>query len=650
MSLFRPARVWGRRTIIPLCWVAVLTCAVAGERLGSRFAYLDERDPYYPNLQFPKLTTPMWVGEPGVEAVVLLSIDDMSRTNSPVKLPSYAKAPEVYHEFLRPVIERLRRIDGRAPITVFTLQTNPDDPVVQRMLAEGLSIEAHTYTHPVPFFRTNTPAAPAPDSLAACRSDFLECVANLHALRGNRPVAFRMPGCDGRNTTSPRFYAELFPLRTPRGEFLAMDSSIFTYFTADDPALPRDLLFEADGREKFGKFVRGIPYTRHYHNSVVNYPYPYVINGTIWELPAMIPGDAHGVHAYKAKNPQTVADWQRAIDLTVLKQGLYTLCFHPHGYIENGQVAELVDTAARKYGKRIKFLNCPEIHERLTTNLLGGATLRSRTGADNGVRLLDVNGDGYLDVVIGNSQRRETRIWDPRTGAWKTTSFPVALVANENAVDATSAGAHFFTAEANGRARLAIASLEQRGVWQFDGVQWVASEATLPVKVDGKPLFTAVNGMDRGVRFRDLDGDGLSDLIVNNEAQNAVFWQRSAGGAWERATFALPRKGCLVDANSADQGLRFVDLNGDGKDDLVLSNDRDCWVRLFEGPAKGWSKTLLQTKAGRPDALPAIVSEGRLNGVWFHSGAMLLANEFTAKQPDLVERHPFSDLLVKKSP
>ncbi len=42
------------------------------------FAYLDDySNPYYAHTDFPKLTTPQWVGEPGVEAVVVLGIDDM---------------------------------------------------------------------------------------------------------------------------------------------------------------------------------------------------------------------------------------------------------------------------------------------------------------------------------------------------------------------------------------------------------------------------------------------------------------------------------------------------------------------------------------------------------------------------------------------
>src|SRR6266705_6906946 len=63
---------------------------------ANRLTYLDESDPFYPGLHFPKLTTPQWVGEEGVEAVVILAIDDMRET-------------EKYETFLRPILERLKQ-------------------------------------------------------------------------------------------------------------------------------------------------------------------------------------------------------------------------------------------------------------------------------------------------------------------------------------------------------------------------------------------------------------------------------------------------------------------------------------------------------------------------------------------------------------
>ena len=61
-------------------------------------------DPYWPGPESPKLTTPQWIGDTGVEAAILLSIDDM-------------REPEKYEAFCRPILNRLKEIDGRAPLT-----------------------------------------------------------------------------------------------------------------------------------------------------------------------------------------------------------------------------------------------------------------------------------------------------------------------------------------------------------------------------------------------------------------------------------------------------------------------------------------------------------------------------------------------------
>src|SRR4051812_5485995 len=129
-----------RRCLI-LCLLLAPSAAPAQPLPGNRLAYLDEVDPYYPHRTFAKLTTPQWVGEPGVEAVVILAIDDM-------------REPKKYEAFLRPILRRLQKIDGRAPVSIMTNQIDPADPQLQNWLKEGLSLETHTLDHPCPFFRS----------------------------------------------------------------------------------------------------------------------------------------------------------------------------------------------------------------------------------------------------------------------------------------------------------------------------------------------------------------------------------------------------------------------------------------------------------------------------------------------------------------
>ena len=106
---------------------------------GDRLAYLDDDSPWYPSRSTPKLITPQWVGEPGVDAVVILAIDDM-------------RGHEKWETYLRSILNRLKKIDGRAPVSIMTCQIDPADPHLQLWLKEGLSLECHTLDHPCPLF------------------------------------------------------------------------------------------------------------------------------------------------------------------------------------------------------------------------------------------------------------------------------------------------------------------------------------------------------------------------------------------------------------------------------------------------------------------------------------------------------------------
>ncbi len=64
--------------LLPFLISCVLQASThVSESLANRLTYLRDGDPFHPHLDFPKLTTPQWVGDMGVEAVVTLGIDDM---------------------------------------------------------------------------------------------------------------------------------------------------------------------------------------------------------------------------------------------------------------------------------------------------------------------------------------------------------------------------------------------------------------------------------------------------------------------------------------------------------------------------------------------------------------------------------------------
>ena len=491
---------------------------------GNRLAYLDELDPYYPHAKFPKLITPQWVGEDGVEAVVILAIDDM-------------REPAKYEAFLRPILRRLQKIDGRAPVSIMTCKVDPKDPQLQTWLKEGLSLECHTIDHPCPFFKPGFEKA---------KSTYDRCVDLMNEIPNNKPVAFRMPCCDSLNTPSPRHWAEIFNKTTEKGNFLQIDSSVFMYYTSDDAELPKNLTLDADGKERFKRYL---PMDRSFVNTIENYPYPYVIGNLCWEFPCMTPSDWEAQHLQKSNNPKTVEDWKAALDCTVLKQGVMTMVFHPHGWIRNDQLVELIDHAVAKHGKKVKFLTFKEALERLNKNHLGGKALRPA---------------------------------------------PPSLA-------------------------------EKR----------IAINQTVDVLGDGNPL-------NFGWEYR-----------------RDVLMSRKIGGKfvpWIK--FDLPDGARLSVANGQgpDFGLRFRDLDGDGKLDIIFSNEKEYGIYLFTDMEKGWSKKVFHQKRGDPasraasaagsaDEFPMISRHGANNGFWVHSGYLWWSNEDTVLLKDHVDRRKISDLL-----
>lgn len=607
------------------CFVLPLVAAEKKTDTGNRLVYLDQDDPYYVSRNFPKLTTPQWYGDSKVKAVCVLAIDDMRDIKK-------------YEAYLRPILERLKEIDGHAGASIMTCRVDPQDPHLQKWINEGVSIEVHTYDHPCPLLKDR--------DFKKAKGTFERCVDLLSEIPNSQPVAYRMPCCDSLNTVSPRFFTEIFNRRSPEGNYLQIDTSVFHIFTANDPELPKKYVVDPDGQGKIEKYV---PTDRGFVNTIFDYPYPYPISRLCWEFSCVTPSDWSAQHRQKPMNPLTVQDWTAVMDATVLKQGTFNLVFHPHGWISNEQVIKLIDHAVEKHGSAVKFLSFQDVLKKMNEHLLAGQPLRNEQGADNGVRLLDLNNDGFMDVVIGNKNVQKTRIWNPKQQGWKESSFPTQLVSppDSNGIQATRSRFGIV----NDQVVLLTLTPDETAAWRFNGQTWEQDQTLLtglPTVRKGLLILDKA-GIDQGVRFRDFNHDGQCELIVSNPTQQSIYTWSQPDSHWKRLPWSFPQEAFLVDTKGRDAGLRFVDINEDGYEDVLSSNEKRYSLHLFTSLDKGLKK-VFQKQRKADDDMPMISRNGTNNGAWFHSRHLWIQNEDTDKLKNLVDGKSFEELLKEGGP
>ena len=93
----------------------------------------------------------------------------------------------------------------------------------------------------------------------------------------------------------------------------------------------------------------------------------------------------------------------------------------------------------------------------------------------------------------------------------------------------------------------------------------------------------------------------------------AVFKWSESERSWKKLAYALPRGTSIVDAEGRDAGIRFIDVNGDGYDDVLFSNEDRFSLHLFIPKANprlmwevGWNDEVWAGERGG-GPLPAVV-------------------------------------------
>jgi len=180
----------------------------------------------------------------------------------------------------------------------------------------------------------------------------------------------------------------------------------------------------------------------------------------------------------------------------------------------------------------------------------GPAQIRNSTTAN----VLDIDGDGHLDLFIGNYFPDGARVLDP------TAAHDPLMAMQDSMSNARNAGANV--------------------ILRFDSLSTVDG-IVRPVYTDASSALTydESHGWTLATGAQDLNGDGRPELYIANDfGPDYLLLNESTPG---RIRFSELRgrrgagtpKSKVVGADSfKSMGVTYTDLNGDGRPDLVVSN------------------------------------------------------------------------------
>ena len=188
---------------------------------------------------------------------------------------------------------------------------------------------------------------------------------------------------------------------------------------------------------------------------------------------------------------------------------------------------------------------------------------------DEGTRLLDLDGDGKLDLIRGDSGVSNSRqAWINNGRDWELSIeyLPPVDIVNAQGKDE---GTRFVDLNADGLPDILRSKGNIRNAWLNTGSGWTAMSGYNPPYE-----FVGSSYRDKGARFADLNGDGRPDLMQANSCSVTAYLNTGSGwtvGSGFRLLTSGPRCFMFVDSNGNDQGGRIADINGDGLPDLLRS-------------------------------------------------------------------------------
>jgi hypothetical protein len=199
-------------------------------------------------------------------------------------------------------------------------------------------------------------------------------------------------------------------------------------------------------------------------------------------------------------------------------------------------------------------------------------------GASRSVNFIDYDGDGDLDLYVTNGKHFGQRnfLYQNNTGFF-TRVFGISPVNDSLPFDGSSWGDF----DNDGNPDLCI-------------VAWYDSVKSL-YKNNGGGVFTSLTGSvictDRGFSetcsWGDYNKDGLIDIIVTNS--DGVNWRNRLYKNTGSGNFSRIDTGAIfADINNVSRGVNWIDIDGDGDEDLFVCNESSQNEIMYKNDGNGY--------------------------------------------------------------